>query len=87
MPGLRNVAAWEAEQGMTWNYRVIDHGEHFSVREVYYDGERITHWTAKPRELSGETIDDIEADLRLILAELRKRPPIPEADLPLERPQ
>lgn len=68
---------------MSWNYRVVDWGDGVDIREVYYDDDgKITHWTANPRELTGETVDDIEEDLRLILKDLRRFPPIPEAELP-----
>lgn len=68
---------------MSWNYRVIDRSGVLSVCEVYYSpaGEIIA--SCGPTEIIGDTIDEIEEDLRFILAELRKRPIVPESDLPL----
>jgi hypothetical protein len=68
---------------VSWNYRLIDHGTHLSVREVYYDdGGKPKWWMERPCEVSGESVDDIEDDLKLILKDLRRFPPIPESELP-----
>lgn len=68
---------------MSWNYRLVDYGSHMAVHEVYYDKEgKITGLTETPRTLTGDSVDDIEEDLKLILEQLRRHPPLSSADLP-----
>ena len=71
---------------MTWNYRVVDHGDYgVAVHEVYYDDAGIiTHWAPAPRRIEADTVDDIAEDLELMLAELRKRPVLDAKDMPSE---
>lgn len=33
---------------MTWNYRIIDHGEHLALHEVYYRDGKPSSYTAGP---------------------------------------
>lgn len=63
---------------MTWNYRLIDHGEnqgerYFAIHEVHYDD------TGKPVSVSedgarigGETVDDIKDVLERMRGALEK---------------
>lgn len=68
---------------VTWNYRLVDYGSHLGVHEVYYDeGGKVKCWGSEPEKIIGESIDDIEDDLKLILKDLRRFPPIPESELP-----
>lgn len=59
-----------------WNYRVtVDRSAlpQYAIREVYYreDGS-IEGWTVDPRDLTGESIEDIKADLELIQSAFSK---------------
>ena len=68
---------------MSWNYRLIDYGSHVAVHEVYYDDEgKPTAYTTRPVYLSGDTLEDIEADVGLILSDLKRLPPLKESELP-----
>ena len=63
---------------MTWNYRVCRDTSvlpEYSIREVYYreDGS-VQGWTSIPRDLTGETPEEIKADLELILQDTFNRP-------------
>ena len=33
---------------MSWNYRILDHGNHFALHEVFYDGDAVRCWTQQP---------------------------------------
>ena len=34
---------------MSWNYRILDHGTHLALHEVYYDETgMVTGWTVEP---------------------------------------
>jgi hypothetical protein len=66
---------------MTWNYRVCketyklgtpEAEEYFSIREVYYDGDKITGVTKKEVGVSGYTVDDIKFSLEKMQLALNK---------------
>ncbi|HEX8382885.1 MAG TPA: hypothetical protein VF592_05855 [Sphingomonas sp.] len=43
---------------MSWNYRIIDHGTHLALHEVYYDAAgRPTAWTAEPADFLSNSED------------------------------
>jgi hypothetical protein len=69
---------------MSWNYRIVDWGNgSFDVREVYYDlSGTILHWSANPRELTGETPDDIMGDLKRMLSDAERLPTLDYRELP-----
>lgn len=68
---------------MSWNYRLVNYGTHLALHEVYYgeDGS-ITGVTVHPRAVTGDTIQDIEEDLKLMLETLRRHPVLREDELP-----
>ena len=41
-----------------WNYRIVKE-ESYTIREVFYDGDKIVSWTADEISPSGETIGDL----------------------------
>ena len=57
-----------------WNYRVVRRvraGEiELTLREVYYEGEEISGWTAEDAEPFGTTVEELRADLQLMLGAL-----------------
>lgn len=62
---------------MTWNYRVIrfvdsDRRESFRIHEVYYEDDKIISVSDVPASPSGETIPDLEEDVRRIKEALEK---------------
>lgn len=69
---------------MTWNYRLVIQGDHVSVREVYYRANgSIESYTANPVNLDGYVDkEDMTDALAMILADIRRHPPLTEADLP-----
>ena len=54
---------------MTWNHRiVIDKYGTYSIREVYYEpNDRIIAWTERPVSPCGESMDEISADIALMM--------------------
>lgn len=63
---------------MSWNYRVCLDTKQlpvFSIREVYYrDDGSVQGWTSIPRDLTGDSPEEIKADLELILQDTFNRP-------------
>lgn len=51
---------------MTWNYRVVrDLFSQYGIYEVYYDeGGNISAWTGGPEEPFGESLDELEENLK-----------------------
>lgn len=55
---------------MSWNYRVVrdvhqvgdEEHESFSIREVYYEGDKIVSWTAEPCYPAGDTWIELAND-------------------------
>lgn len=62
---------------MSWNYRVcldIRSLPAYSIREVYYDEAGVVKgWTSVPVTLTGESPDEIKADLELVLRDTFSR--------------
>jgi hypothetical protein len=80
----RHCSGYAWSGAVSWNYRIVDWGRgEVDVREVYYgrDGA-VTMWTANPRELTGGTPQDIIEDLRKMLADLGRLPPLDYRELP-----
>lgn len=68
---------------MSWNYRLIDYGGHVAVHEVYYDKKgKLKAYSTNPISLTGDSVNDVLDDIGLVVADLRRLPPIKEADLP-----
>ena len=72
---------------MTWNYRVIckadpnGPGELFGIHEVYYDSNgRIEGWTEEPCDPFGESLDELHAEMEMMMAALAK-PVLKESNL------
>lgn len=60
---------------MTWNYRILDHGTHFDLHEVYYDNAgRPAGWAAEPLNIASETPEELIESLELALNDARNRP-------------
>lgn len=63
---------------MTWNYRILDHGDHFALHEVFYSPrgkpngwtENAISFTAHPEEGAEGVIGSLE----MALADARKHP-------------
>lgn len=66
---------------MTWNYRVIDHGDHVSIHEVFYDDAgRPTCRTEDPSDVfSEEGVEGLRKELGL-MAKALELPVLTEAD-------
>lgn len=59
---------------MTWDYRVIKHDlvptNYFAIHEVYYDENgKITNWSEKPIDVSGETKSEVIKTLKHMIAD------------------
>lgn len=67
-----------------WNYRVCREQEGewdghpqylYSIREVYYEEDgTVQGWSAEPRPALGDCVDDLAETLKLMLADLYRRP-------------
>lgn len=66
---------------MTWNYRICKEvsykgqpleEEYYSIREVYYDGDKITGVTENAIGVSGSTVDEIKFSLEKMGLALNK---------------
>lgn len=61
---------------MTWNYRVIRHGEtedFYAVHEVYYDKDGTPHsWSTNPKGAGGSTPEELTAELDRMRVALTK---------------
>ena len=71
---------------MTWNYRLIRHGEYVALHEVYYDGGgKVTSWTADPISFVADLDEGAEGvigSLEMALADARKYPVLIASELP-----
>jgi hypothetical protein len=47
----------------TWNYRVLNHGTHYSIHEVYYEKDKPVAWTEDAMIPVGETYDEFKEDM------------------------
>lgn len=70
---------------MTWNYRVVREStgrlQWHSIREVYYDGHgEVDGWAGEPVAPSGESMDELKADLTR-MAEALNRPTLEETGI------
>ncbi len=62
---------------MTWNYRIVDHGDWFGLHEAFYDEGGATSWTADPITFAcdkDEGVEGIIGSLEMALADARKHP-------------
>ena len=54
-----------------WNYRVIEHDTGavvtFGIHSVHYEGSNITGYTADPVEALGDSQQDLQGDLELMM--------------------
>lgn len=71
---------------MPWNYRVLhtieDGDEWYAIHEVYYDNEgHPVSVTAEPEPALGDTLEDLEEDLRWQLKALSE-PVLEMSDFP-----
>ena len=68
-----------------WNYRVVRRmvgGEReLRIHEVYYDGQQITAWSSEPIAPSGQTHEELLADLRWMIVATTQSV-LDEVDLP-----
>jgi hypothetical protein len=53
---------------MTWNYRILRHAAGWcAIHEVYYDEKgRPTSCSENPQDLSGSSVEELGASLKLI---------------------
>jgi hypothetical protein len=47
----------------TWNYRVINHGTHYSIHEVYYEKGKPVAWTEDAMIPVGKSYDEFKEDM------------------------
>ena len=71
---------------MSWNYRVLDHGTHLAVHQVYYhDDGSVMDWEEEPATFSTVPqlgVADIVLWLERALSDARQRPVLRVPDLP-----
>lgn len=71
---------------MSWNYRVLDHGTHFALHEVYYDDAgAVRHWTVEPVGFVADPEEGVEwlaLSLERALSDVRRRGVLRVVDLP-----
>ena len=69
---------------MSWNYRLIDHGNHVAVHEVYYDGRgRVCAWTSDPVTFVADSVegaDGLRLDLARALSDALRLPVLDAAE-------
>lgn len=75
---------------MTWNYRIIDFGDHFALHEVYYekDGKTVKAYTEGAATFGVDEEEGREGvihSLELALADARRRPVLRKSELPKEK--
>jgi hypothetical protein len=46
----------------TWNYRVINHGTHYSIHEVYYEKNKPVAWSDDAMIPVGEDFEELKHD-------------------------
>ena len=50
---------------MTWNYRVLNHGDQFAIHEVYYDESGVAvSFTEKPSFPRGKDFEALSEDFQ-----------------------
>ena len=61
---------------MSWNYRIMKHGEKdgvwYGVHEVFYDDDGNLSWTMKPVVASADSPEGVIEDVELMLADIKK---------------
>lgn len=60
---------------MTWDYRILNHGTHFALHEVYYSriGKPI-NWTTNAIAFEGDTPEEVLTGMRTALAGAAAKP-------------
>lgn len=69
---------------MTWNYRIIDHGDHLALHEVHYDAAGFpVSYIGSPATFVSDPGhgDEIAAALKMALADALNRPVLSVADI------
>jgi len=69
----------------TWNYRVVDHGTHFALHEVYYTDGVPTSWTTEPVTFVCDPEDGatgVQESLAMAAKSAIEHPVLLAADLP-----
>lgn len=73
---------------MSWNYRIIDHGSHIALHEVYYHADgQVKAWSAEPTGFVSDHAEGLEAlvlSLERALDGARDKTVLLRADLPGE---
>jgi hypothetical protein len=58
---------------MTWNYRLMRRNGFLSIHEVYYkDDGKVRTWTEDPMEPGGDTVEEVQQDLKWMARALTK---------------
>jgi hypothetical protein len=69
---------------MHWDYRVFFEEDGYTIRTVYYDDhDAITACSEKPVEPFGESLEDLQEELNLLQAALKKKV-LCESDVPVQ---
>ena len=69
---------------MTWNHRVLENKDGFTIREVLYNGEgEIITWTEEPIEPSGDTLKEMKEHYKE-MAEAFTLPVLQDSDKTME---
>ena len=55
-----------------WNYRIINHGDHFGLHEVFYDDDGTPVAYCEKAEVTGETKDEIGHCLKMMSEDYKK---------------
>lgn len=76
---------------MSWNYRILDHGTHCALHEVFYTDEEPTGWTVEPVDFVCDTEegpDGITKSLEMAIGDAVKWPVLKvSGDRLLPKPQ
>ena len=60
---------------MTWNYRLVRKGLRYQIHEAYYDElGRVHSLSTEPIYPAGDTVQEVEAHLKLLIEALQKEP-------------
>lgn len=75
-----------SEACMSWNYRVLDHGTHLAVHQVYcHDDGSVMDWEPEAATFSTDPqlgVADIVLSLERALSDTRRRGVLRVVDLP-----
>lgn len=77
---------------MSWNYRAIKQTimdeDVYRIYEVYYDKDgQLNGWTQKPSYPQGETLEELQATLRMMLRDSRRFPVLVMEELRAQFPE